>query len=237
MNDVVRAEGVDKTFHEGSLHVTVLRSVDFAVARGDTVAIVGASGAGKSTLLHMLAGLDRPTAGRVFLDGRELGRLNETERGRLRNVALGFVYQFHHLLHEFTALENVALPLLIGGAAPRAASVQARAVLRRVGLADRADHKPGELSGGERQRVAIARAVVHVPQCILADEPTGNLDRHNAAEVFALLRELNAASGTSLVLVTHDRGLAESLGRVCVMADGVLTVEGAGGLSTSRAPC
>lgn len=222
MTDVIRAEGVGKTFAEGILHVDVLRSIDLVVQRGERLAIVGASGAGKSTLLHLLAGLDRPTRGRILVDGQDLAQLNEAARGRLRNQTLGFVYQFHHLLSEFTALENVALPLLIGRAAPKAALARARAMLKRVGLADRAHHKPTELSGGERQRVAIARAVVHEPHCVLADEPTGNLDSQNAGSVFELLLELNKSSGTSLILVTHDHELARSLGRVGTIIDGCL---------------
>ena len=227
MTEVIRAEGVGKTFAEGILHVDVLRSIDLVVHRGERLAIVGASGAGKSTLLHLLAGLDRPTRGRILVNGQDLAQLNEAARGRLRNQTLGFVYQFHHLLPEFTALENVALPLLIGRAAPKAAAERARAMLKRVGLADRAQHKPTELSGGERQRVAIARAVVHEPQCVLADEPTGNLDSRNAGSVFELLLELNQSFGTSLILVTHDHELARSVGRVGTIVDGCLAA-GAG---------
>lgn len=237
MNDVIRAEGVAKTFTEGVLSVDVLRHVDLSVKPADMLAIVGASGAGKSTLLHILAGLDRPSAGKVFVDGREMGRLNEAERGRVRNRALGFVYQFHHLLHEFTALENVAMPLLIRRESPRVASKRAHEMLKRVGLGDRIAHKPAELSGGERQRVAIARAVVHEPRCVLADEPTGNLDRRNAADVFALLRDLNASLGTSLVLVTHDHELARALGRVGVITDGCLSLADAATLPRSERPC
>ncbi len=222
MTEVIRAEGVGKTFAEGVLHVDVLRSIDLTVGQGESLAIVGASGTGKSTLLHLLAGLDRPTRGRILVDGKDLAQLNEAARGRLRNQTLGFVYQFHHLLAEFTALENVAFPLLIGRAAPRAAADRARAMLKRVGLADRAHHKPTELSGGERQRVAIARAVVHEPQCVLADEPTGNLDRRNAGSVFELLLELNQSLGTSLILVTHDQELARFVGRVTTIVDGAL---------------
>lgn len=227
MTEVIRAEGVGKTFAEGILHVDVLRSIDLVVHKGERLAIVGASGAGKSTLLHLLAGLDRPTRGRILVNGQDLAQLNEAARGRLRNRTLGFVYQFHHLLPEFTALENVALPLLIGRAAPKAAAERARAMLKRVGLADRAQHKPTELSGGERQRVAIARAVVHEPQCVLADEPTGNLDSRNAGSVFELLLELNQSFDTSLILVTHDHELARSLGRVGTIVDGCLAA-GAG---------
>lgn len=237
MNDVIRAEAVAKTFTEGVLSVDVLRCVDIVVKPSDTIGIVGASGAGKSTLLHLLAGLDQPTSGRILVDGQDMGRLTETERGRIRNRMLGFVYQFHHLLQEFTALENVAMPLLIRRESVRVATLRAQAMLKRVGLADRARHKPSELSGGERQRVAIARAVVHEPRCVLADEPTGNLDTHNAAAVFALLRELNASLGTSLVLVTHDHGLAQSLDRVGVIVDGCLSIADAGALPTSLGAC
>ncbi len=237
MNDVIRAEAVAKTFTEDVLSVDVLRRIDLVVKPADMLAIVGASGAGKSTLLHLLAGLDRPSAGKVFVDGLDMGELNEAQRGRVRNRALGFVYQFHHLLHEFTALENVAMPLLIRRESPRAASLRAREMLKRVGLADRAAHKPAELSGGERQRVAIARAVVHEPRCVLADEPTGNLDTRNAADVFALLRDLNASLGTSLVLVTHDHALARSVGRVGVIADGCLSLADPATLPRSEGPC
>ncbi|MDA8390022.1 MAG: ATP-binding cassette domain-containing protein [Gammaproteobacteria bacterium] len=222
MSAVIRAEAVSKTFAEGPLHVDVLRHVDLIVGDGERIAIVGSSGAGKSTLLHLLAGLDVPTAGRVFVGEHDLAGLSETEKGRLRNRMLGFVYQFHHLLPEFTAAENVAMPLLIARRAPREAAREAHEMLRRVGLADRAAHKPGELSGGERQRVAIARAVVHRPRCVLADEPTGNLDSHNAQAAFALLVELNRSFDTSLVLVTHDRALAAAMDRVCTISDGVL---------------
>ncbi len=237
MSDVIRAEAVAKTFTEDVLSVDVLRRVDLVVKAADRLAIVGASGAGKSTLLHLLAGLDRPSAGKVFVDGLDMGQLNEAQRGRVRNRALGFVYQFHHLLHEFTALENVAMPLLIRRESPRVARERAREMLKRVGLADRTAHKPAELSGGERQRVAIARAVVHEPRCVLADEPTGNLDTRNAADVFALLQELNASFGTSLVLVTHDHVLARSLGRVGVIVDGCLSFADAATLSRSEGPC
>ncbi|WP_297397272.1 lipoprotein-releasing ABC transporter ATP-binding protein LolD [Acidiferrobacter sp.] len=237
MNDVIRAEAVAKTFTEGVLSVEVLRRIDIVVKQSDTIGIVGASGAGKSTLLHLLAGLDQPTSGRIWVDGQDMGRLTETERGRIRNRMLGFVYQFHHLLPEFTALENVAMPLLIRRESVRTATLRARAMLKRVGLADRVLHKPSELSGGERQRVAIARAVVHEPRCVLADEPTGNLDTHNAAAVFALLRELNASLGTSLVLVTHDHGLAQSLDRVGVIVDGCLSIADTDTLPTSLGAC
>ena len=219
---VVRAEGLKKTFAEAGRTLEVLRSVNLEIASGDRVAIVGSSGSGKTTLLQLLGGLDDPTAGAVWIDGRNIHELDQVERGRLRNRALGFVYQFHHLLPEFSALENVAMPLMVRGVSAREAQREARAMLKRVGLAERVDHRPGKLSGGERQRTALARALVTRPAAVLADEPTGNLDRPTGTRVFDLLLELNAAFGTSLVVVTHDPDLAARMDRILELEDGVL---------------
>ena len=221
-NDVIRAEGLGKTYAEGSLHTQVFDGLDIAVAKGETVAILGASGAGKCTLLHLLGGLDVPSAGEVFVAGQKMSALSDAARGRLRNKSLGFVYQFHHLLPEFTALENVMMPVLLAGRPTAEAMQRSQTLLESVGLGHRLQHKPGALSGGERQRAAVARALVNPPACVLGDEPTGNLDEKTAATVFAQMLELNRAQGTSLVLVTHDRRLARRLDRVLELQQGKL---------------
>jgi lipoprotein-releasing system ATP-binding protein len=220
---VLEARGLERRFREGSLDVSVLNGIDLQIRRGDQLAIVGVSGSGKSTLLQLLGGLDLPTAGNVTVFGQDWSRVSDARRGTLRNLHIGFVYQFHHLLPEFTALENVAIPLMIRGESTRQAKTEAAGWLARVDLADRGAHKPSELSGGERQRVAIARAMVTRPAVILADEPTGNLDRDRAQRVFALLQEMNQASGSALALVTHDPTLAARMDRTVRLVDGRLT--------------
>ncbi|MFC4526464.1 lipoprotein-releasing ABC transporter ATP-binding protein LolD [Dyella halodurans] len=222
-NDIVlRASNIAKVYEEGDLKTDVLADVSFTLKRGETLAIVGASGSGKSTLLHIIGGLDTLTRGDVEVEGQNLSRLSDADRGRVRNRSMGFIYQFHHLLPEFTALENVCMPLLIRGVAITEAERQATALLERVGLGKRLQHKPGELSGGERQRCAVARALVTRPACVLGDEPTGNLDEGNAAQVYDLMLELNREIGTSFILVTHDNRLAARMDRTLELHNGVL---------------
>ena len=224
---VLQGENLIKEFVQGAVKLQVLRGANIEVAAGERIAIVGASGSGKTTLLQMLGGLDLPTRGTVGIAGSQMNQLSDAARGRLRNQAVGFVYQFHHLLPEFTALENVAMPLLVRRMGGKAARAQAAALLARVGLSERLDHRPSQLSGGERQRAAVARALVTRPKLVLADEPTGNLDGKNAAQVFELMLELNRELGTSLVIVTHDERLAAKLDRVLTLTDGLLVERGA----------
>jgi lipoprotein-releasing system ATP-binding protein len=223
MTDVVlQTRQVQKNFRQGPVTLEVLRGIDVTITAGERLAIVGASGSGKTTLLQILGGLDRPTSGEVLVDGRNIHLLNERERGELRNQALGFVYQFHHLLPEFSALENVAMPLLVRRTRVAEAKERAAQVLTRVGLGQRLTHRPHQLSGGERQRAAVARALVTQPKLVLADEPTGNLDGNNAAQVFELMLELNRERGTSLVLVTHDLRIAARMDRALEIESGKL---------------
>ena len=222
MSSVLACRQLTKTFGEGEVALEILRDINFSIEAGERIAIMGTSGSGKSTLLHLLGGLDEPSSGDVSIAGKSLASMSQVQLGRLRNRSLGFVYQFHHLLPEFTALENVAMPLLVGGVNTVQASEEAEALLARVGLSARLTHKPSELSGGERQRAAGARALVTRPACVLADEPTGNLDRQNAEQVYALMLELNQELGTSLLLATHDPQIAESMDRVVRLEDGYL---------------
>ncbi|MCW6541329.1 lipoprotein-releasing ABC transporter ATP-binding protein LolD [Yersinia ruckeri] len=219
---LLQCENLCKRYQEGQLHTDVLRNVTFTIQPGEMMAIVGSSGSGKSTLLHLLGGLDSPTSGDVIYQGRSLSQLSSAAKAELRNRELGFIYQFHHLLPDFTALENVAMPLLIGGSKPAEAQDQARAMLLAVGLEPRSQHRPSELSGGERQRVAIARSLVNNPSLVLADEPTGNLDQRNADSIFNLLGELNVRQGTAFLVVTHDLQLAKRMNRQLEMRDGQL---------------
>lgn len=219
---VLACDALAKTYVEGALRTPVFDGLQLQVQAGERVAIVGASGVGKSTLLHLLGGLDTPSSGEVYVAGQAMSKLTARARGDLRNRALGFIYQFHHLLPEFTALENVMMPLLIRGEAVRVAEAAARELLEKVGLAARIAHKPGELSGGERQRAAVARALVNRPACVLGDEPTGNLDEKTASAVFDIMLDLNHSIGTALVLVTHDRRLARRMDRVLELTGGAL---------------
>lgn len=222
MSDAIHCEGLCKSFTDGNLHVDVLKDLALTVPQGEMLAIVGSSGSGKSTLLHLLGGLDTSTSGQVLVAGNDLSSLSEKQKGNLRNQYLGFVYQFHHLLPEFTALENVAMPLLIRGLKPKKAIVKAKEIIERVGLIDRLGHRIGELSGGERQRVAISRALVTDPKCVLADEPTGNLDHETAEQIFDLMCQLNQSMNTSFVVVTHNDDLASKLIRVLTLKNGSL---------------
>ena len=221
---VIQCQNVGKTYDDGSLKVEVLRNIDFQVASGEGIGIIGASGSGKSTLLHILGGLDKPTSGEVKIQGQGLNSLSQVAIGQLRNRHLGFVYQFHHLLPEFSALENVMMPLLVARKSRAEAQAAAAEILEKVGLGSRMTHRPSELSGGERQRAAIARALVTKPDCLLADEPTGNLDRKNATHALEMMLELKHELGTALIVVTHDEQLAKRFDRVLTMDDGCLRV-------------
>lgn len=221
-NWVLSCRGVKKSYQQGPLSIDVLKGIDLELGEAEHIAIIGASGSGKSTLLNVLGGLDEPDAGEVMVGGKNFSRLNENQRGRIRNQSLGFVYQFHHLLPEFSAVENVAIPMMIGGCKLVEASQQARVLLDSVGLAERYDHKPAELSGGERQRVAIARALANQPSCVLMDEPTGNLDSDNALAVQTLMKQLSGELSTSFIIVTHDKTLADNMDRKLLLEHGRL---------------
>jgi len=219
---VISTQQLAKSFSDGDLQTHVLDNISLSVNKGDRLAIVGSSGSGKSTLLHIMGGLDSPTAGQVLINGEDIHAMRSKAASRLRNQQLGFVYQFHHLLPEFTAVENVAMPLVIGGQTPKSAQEQSRELLEKVGLGHRLQHKPSELSGGERQRAALARALITEPACLLADEPTGNLDHRTAQSIFELILQLNEDLGTALVIVTHDTELAGKMDRVMTLMDGAL---------------
>jgi len=228
MSEVLSCSHLAKSYTDAHSTLHVLRDIDLTIRQGEQIAIMGASGSGKSTLLHLLGGLDTPTGGQIRIDGTPIERLNAVQLGRLRNRALGFIYQFHHLLPEFTALENVAMPLLVRGVSAAKAADEAARMLDRVGLSGRLTHKPGELSGGERQRAAVARALVARPVCVLADEPTGNLDRKNADQVYDLMLELNREFSTSYLVVTHDPQIAERMDRIMVLNDGYIAENSSG---------
>ena len=219
---VIECRNISKQFADGELKTNVLSDVNLSVQKGDRIAIIGSSGSGKSTLLHLLGGLDKPTSGSIKVHGQDINRLSVKTLSQLRNQSLGFVYQFHHLLPEFSAIENVAIPLIIGGEKPKQAEQQAEDLLIKVGLSHRLAHKPSELSGGERQRAALARALITQPDCLLADEPTGNLDHRTAQGIFDLILELNESLGTALVIVTHDVDLASQMGAMLTLKDGYL---------------
>ncbi len=220
---VIECQQLAKVYADGDMETKVLNNINFTVNKGDRLAIVGSSGSGKSTLLHLLGGLDQPSAGTIHIHGQDINQLSASALSKLRNESLGFVYQFHHLLPEFSAVENVAIPLVIGGTTPQKAQLEAKELLEKVGLGHRLQHKPSELSGGERQRAALARALITKPACLLADEPTGNLDHHTANAIFDLILELNVSLGTALVIVTHDRDLAARLESTHTLLDGELS--------------